>query len=112
MKPVSLTILVILLALPLAATAETWKNVSLMDSYCLKDAKAEPDKHTKDCALQCAEGGYGLITADGAFLSFDAAGNEKTVDALKATSKSDHLRVTVEGTRDGETIAVKSLKIE
>ena len=112
MNRISLAILVVFLALPLAAAAETWKNVPVMDTYCLKDAKSDPDKHTKDCALQCAEGGYGLITADGAFLAFDAAGNEKTVAALKATSKTDHLRVTVEGTRDGETIAVTSLKIE
>ena len=109
---VSIAILVVLLAFPVAATAETWKNVPLMDSYCLKDAKDDPDKHTKECALQCAEGGYGLITADGEFLAFDAAGNEKTVAALNATTKTDHLRATVEGSRDGKMITVASITIE
>lgn len=112
MRRIILTIAIALLALPLVAQAETWKNVSLMDAYCLKDSRAEPDKHTKECALQCEEGGYGVITADGKFFAFDATGNEKTVAALKATSKNDTLRATVEGTLDGETIKVESIKIE
>lgn len=106
-----LTVLV-LVALPLAAGAETWTNVPVIDTMCLKDVKADPDKHTKECALQCADGGYGLLTEDGEFLAFDAAGNEKTVAALKATAKTDHLRATVEGARDGETIEVTSITIE
>ena len=109
---ISSTLVIALLALPLLAGAETWKNVSIMDTYCLKDAKADPDAHTKECALQCVDGGYGIITADGAFLPFDAAGNEMTVDALNMTEKIDHLRVMVEGTLDGDTIKVTSLKIE
>lgn len=74
--------------------------------------KADPDKHMTSCALQCAKGGYGLLAADGAHLTFDKAGNEKTLAALKATKKADGLRATVEGKRSGETIAVTSIVIK
>jgi len=100
------------MALPLAAAAETWKNVPVVDTFCLARVKADPDKHTTQCALQCAKGGYGLLAPDGSFLKFDAPGNEKTVAALKATEKADRLRATVVGERDGEIIKVSSIAIE
>lgn len=112
MKARSLIVLAGLLALPLAATAETWKNVPVIDTSCLAKVKADPDKHTTACALQCAKGGYGLLAADGAYLKFDAAGNEKTVAALKATKKTDHLRATVEGAREGDTVKVTSVTLD
>jgi hypothetical protein len=99
-----------LAAAPLAA--ETWTNVSVIDSNCLAKVKADPDKHPVSCALQCAKGGYGLLLKDGTYLKFDAAGNEKTVAALKETKKSDTIRATVEGEKDGETIKVKSVKLD
>lgn len=95
-----------------ALSAETWKNVSVIDSMCVDKAKANPDKHTKKCALACEDGGYGILTADGKYLKFDAAGNQKTVAALQATSKTDALRATVEGTVQGDEIQVTSLKFE
>lgn len=101
-----------LLAFPLGAAAETWKDVPVIDTLCVTKVKAEPDKHTKQCALQCVKGGYGLLTPEGEYLTFDAAGNEKTVAALKATRKADHLRATVIGERNGESIKVTSISIE
>jgi hypothetical protein len=95
-----------------AFAAETWKNVPVVDSHCVSKVKSAPDTHTKECALQCHKGGYGLLDADGRYLKFDAAGNEKTAAALKATNKSDHLRATVTGERDGETIKVSAISIE
>ena len=112
MKASALTVLAGILALPLAASAETWKNVPVIDTLCLNKVKANPDSHSKDCALQCAKGGYGLLAADGAYLKFDATGNEKTEAALKATPKTGHLRATVEGTRDGDTVKVKSVTLD
>ena len=97
---------------PAAFAAETWKNVSVVDTNCLAKVKAKPDEHTTKCALQCEKGGYGLITSDGTYLKFDAAGNEKMVAALKATKKTDHLRATVTGDRDGETIKVSAFTLE
>jgi hypothetical protein len=45
-------------------------------------------------------------------LKFDAAGNEKTLAALKETKKTNTIRATVEGERDGESIKVKSVKLD
>jgi hypothetical protein len=98
-----------LLALP-AAAAE-WKNVPVVDTLCIDRVKADPDAHTTECALKCEKGGYGLI-ADGAYLKFDAAGNQKVVAALNATKKTDHLRANVTGDKDGDTIKVKTFTLQ
>ena len=100
------------LAFPLQAATETWKNVPLMDGHCSGKMADKADEHPRSCALQCAKGGYGLITADGKFLRFDEAGNEKALAALKASEKTDHLRATVTGTLNGDVITVSSLSID
>lgn len=94
------------------AGAEEWKGVSVIDTNCLEKVKADPDKHPRSCALQCAKSGYGLLTSDGKYLKFDAAGNEKALAALKASDKADHLRANVTGERDGDTIKVSSLTLQ
>ena len=94
------------------ASAEEWKNVPVVDTHCLEKVKADPDQHTAACALQCVKGGYGLITADGKFLKFDAAGDEKAQAALKAAKKKDHLRATVTGVREGESLKVSALTLD
>jgi uncharacterized membrane protein YphA (DoxX/SURF4 family) len=96
-KRIAVMTVVSVLTVPITVAADTWTN---------------PDSHTTQCALQCVKGGYGLIDAKGTFLKFDAAGNEKIVAALKATKKTDHLRATVTGERDGDTIKVSSVSIE
>ena len=100
------------LGTPALAAAETWTNVSVIDTHCLTKFKANPDDHPRECALQCVKGGYGLITEEGAYLKFDEAGNKLALAALKASSKEDHLRATVTGERDGETIKVRSFKLD
>jgi hypothetical protein len=114
MKRIALAVLVAAgLGLPLTAfAAETWKNVPVVDTNCISKVKSNPDAHTTKCALQCQKEGYGLVTADGTYLKFDATGNEKTLAALKTTKKADHLRATVTGERDGETIKVTALTID
>ena len=101
-------------AVPLALQAETWKNVSLMDSMCAAKAevKAAPDSHTTKCAIQCQKSGYGILAPDGSFLKFDSAGNTKVAAALKTTKKTDHLRADVEGERKGDEIQVKSISLD
>jgi hypothetical protein len=101
-----------LLALTFPLHADTWKSLPLMDSHCSEKMAGDPDSHPRSCALQCAKGGYGVITADGKFLKFDEAGNEKALDALKKSEKKDHLRATIEGTLNGDVITVTSLAIE
>ena len=99
------------LAMAGAAAAEEWKNVPVVDGHCINKVKSDPDKHPTSCAVQCAKGGYGLITSDGAYVKFDEAGNEKVLAALKATEKKDHLRADVVGERSGETIKLTSFTL-
>jgi len=107
----SLVVLTGLFALPAFAAAESYENVSVVDVSCSKKAAADPDGHTRDCALKCAASGFGIVTSDQRFLKFDSAGNAKIVEALKASGEKDHLRVNVVGDVQGDTLKVKSIKL-
>jgi len=50
--------------------------------------------------------GYGILTSDKKFIKFDAAGDGKITEALKASDKKDHLRVDVSGEVKGDTLEV------
>ena len=108
----ALALAIATLAFPLQAATETWKSLPLMDGHCIGKMADKADEHPRSCALQCAKGGYGVITADGKFLRFDAAGTEKALAALQASEKKDHLRATVTGTLDGEVISVSSIALD
>lgn len=106
---VTLFALFSLVLLTLSAAAEEWRNVPMVDTMCATKVKANPDGHTRSCALQCQKSGFGIVAADGTFLTFDEAGNKQATAALKEAKQSDRLRVNVTGTREGNTIKVKSL---
>ena len=101
--------LVALFTLPLMAAE--WKNVPVIDVQCSARAKADPDAHTKECATRCAKGGFGIYTADGNFLKFDAKGNDAVLEQIKKSDKKDHLRVNVKGEQSGDTIKVESVSL-
>ena len=98
-------------AIPAFAASETFTNVSVIDSNCSAKAAADPDSHTRECALKCQASGYGIITKDHKFLKFDSAANTKITEALKASDKKDHLRVDVTGDVKGDTLQVSSIKL-
>lgn len=108
------TLVLAVFALGLAGTAvraEEWKDVAIVDAHCAGDVKADPDAHTRSCALQCAKYGYGMITADGSYLKFDSAGSAKVKAALQASTKTDHLRATIDGQRTGQMVKVTSISL-
>lgn len=107
----SLLMLAGLLGVPAMALGATFNNVPVVDVNCSRKVAASPDAHTRDCALKCASSGYGIITSDQKFLKLDAAGNSKIVEELKASNKTDHLRVNVTGDVQGDTLSVKSIKL-
>ena len=69
--------------------------------------------HMRQCALMpaCQKSGYGVFTYDNKFLTFDMAGNQKALEALKASKKEDDLKVEVTGEIRGDIIKVVSLKL-
>lgn len=111
-KLTSLLLLIGASAVPAFAASASYKNVSIVDVNCSSKVAADADAHTRACALKCAGSGYGILTNDNKFVRFDAAGNQEVVAALKASNKTDHLRVDVSGDLDGSTLKVASLKLQ
>lgn len=110
-KVASLALLFGICAIPAFSATETFNDVSVIDSNCSTKAAADPDSHTRECALKCQASGYGILTKDHKFLKFDSAGNAKIAEALKASDKKDHLRVDVTGDVEGDTLKVSSIKL-
>ncbi len=110
MKRIAL-LAVFALLLPAFAAAEDWTNVSIIDQHCAAKEKANPDAHPRDCALMFSKTGYGIIDKDGNYLKFDAKGNQQATKLLQNSTKKDHLRVNVTGTKDGNTIHVQSVSM-
>jgi hypothetical protein len=110
-KLVSFFVLLGLCAMPALAGVETYKDVPVVDVNCSKKVAADPDSHPRACALKCAASGFGIVTQDKQFLKFDAEGNTKIVEALKASDKKDHLRVDVSGDVQGDVLKVTSIKL-
>jgi hypothetical protein len=100
-----------LCVMPAFAAVETYKDVPVVDVNCSTKVTADPDSHTRACALKCEKSGFGIVTQDKHFLKFDAEGNSKIVEALKASDKKDHLRVDVNGDVQGDTLKVTSIKL-
>lgn len=98
-------------AVPALAANTTYKDVSVVDVNCSKKVAANPDAHSRSCALACADSGFGILTKDGQFLKFDAKGNREIKQELKASHEKDHLRVNVKGTVEGDTLKVSSVKL-
>jgi len=111
MKMLASILAVGLLSLPAVAATKTFKNVSVIDVSCSQKQASNADAHTRECALTCQKSGFGILTADKTFLKFDADGNAKILDQLKASKKADHLRVDVTGDVQGDTLKVESVKL-
>ena len=109
MKKILALMLLAMFSLPMVAAE--WKDAALVDVQCSAKAKADPDSHSRDCALGCSKSGFGIYTSDGKFLKLDSKGNEQAMEALKKTDKKDHLRVNVKGEQSGDTIKVESLTL-
>ena len=85
----------------------------LVDQMCggeVKDA-AKAAEHSKECALMdhCASSGYGIF-ADGKYVKFDAEGSKKAKALVEETKKEKEIAIVAEGTLDGDTLTVASLK--
>ena len=85
----------------------------LVDQMCggdLKDAAKAAD-HSKECALMdhCAASGFGIF-ANGKYVKFDAEGSKKPKALVEKTKKEKDITIVAEGTLDGDTLTVASLK--
>jgi hypothetical protein len=97
------TAIAIAAALWLGATVTAQKpeqfEGTLMPVKCKLD---DPATHARQCALECAETGLGLLTEAGEYLKFSAEGDKKGLAWLTATTREHDLKVRVTGTiKDG-----------
>ncbi|MGH9393090.1 MAG: hypothetical protein ACRD1E_02895, partial [Terriglobales bacterium] len=81
-----------------AMTTSGW----LIDQHCAGAYVNRAADHPRDCLLRCADSVYGLVDAHGHFTPFDASGNQRALAAVRASSKPDHLWVTVHAKRSGD----------
>lgn len=97
-----------LLVVVSSAFAESW-NGTVVDVMCRGKDLAS---HTRECALNCAKGGYGLVLGDGKFMKFDEKGNARTLAQLKKLSKDQDLKAKVTGNLKGEVIQVEQVEFQ
>lgn len=103
-----MTRFLLLAAVPVLALAESFTG-AVVDVMCKGRDLAS---HTRQCNLNCAKGGFGLVLADGKFLKFNETGNSKALAALKASSKEKDLKAKVAGKLEGDVIRVESIEIQ
>lgn len=111
MRKLSSLLVLGLFAVPIFAATESYNGVSLVDKNCSAKVAADPDSHTRACAVKCEASGFGIITSDKKFIKFDEKGNDEVKAALKSSDKKDHLRVDVTGDLQGDTLKVTSIKL-
>jgi len=110
----------VLLLAGVAMAAREGKSVKLtgyiIDNACSGRAAGENGaekvkNHTTKCAQMpaCAKSGYAVFS-DNKLYKLDDAGNAKAAEVLKNTKLDKGLQVEIEGTLEGETLKVTSLK--
>ena len=86
---------------------------NLIDNACAESAKdldTKAKNHPTSCALMdsCETSGY-AVYADHKLYKLDEKGNGSAAELLKSTKTLKGLKVSVEGTVDGDTIHVTKL---
>jgi len=88
--------------------AEVWTG-TVVDIMCKgKDLAG----HTRQCAVSCAKGGYGLVLSDGKFVKFNESGNSKALSTLKNATKDKDLKAKVTGKLNGDVIQVETFELQ
>ena len=119
----ALAILLTFAALPAAAAGgqvqgilidqnNSWKAETRVVGGALEGGILQAYTYTRAEALkpESQKAGYGVVTFEGKYLKFDAAGNTKALALLKASKKEDYLKVEVAGEVQDDSIKVTSIK--
>ena len=112
------------LAPPTVAAAETWTGY-LVDSKCYASEEQNVDPHDtetlvdrdKDLEIRmCTPNAhtklFAVVVEDWTSFPFDAAGNAKAAELVRALGKRRSIRVSVTGERQKKTVNVDSLALE
>ena len=113
-KVFALTIVALMAGVLFAQQKTVTITGNLIDNACAESAKdlgAKAKNHSTSCALMdgCEKEGYAVYTSDSKLYKLDDKGNDSAADLLKNTKTKNGVKVSVEGTLDGNTIKVTKL---
>ena len=113
-KVFAITIVVLMAGVLFAQDKTVTITGNLMDNACAESAKdisARAKNHSTSCALMdgCEKSGYAVYATDSKLYKLDDKGNDLAADLLKNTKTKNGVKVSVEGTLDGDTIKVTKL---
>jgi putative cofactor-binding repeat protein len=113
-KIFALTTIVLLAGVLFAQDKTVTITGNLIDNACAESAKdlgARAKNHSTSCAMMdgCEKSGYAVYASDNKLYKLDDKGNESAADLLKNTKTKNGVKVSVEGTLDGDTIKVTKL---
>jgi hypothetical protein len=89
----------------------------LLDKACADEDGKKPGfaaKHQKSCLQMkvCAQSGYGVMTDDMKYLTFDKNGNAIAAKLIAGLKKTDEIKIAVTGDVQGDTITVAKLTLQ
>jgi len=92
-------------------------NGYLLDKACAGEDGKKPGfaaKHQKSCLQMkvCAQSGYGVMTEDLKYYTFDKGGNVLAGKMIASLKKTDEIKIVVTGDLQGETIKVTKLALQ
>ena len=113
-KVFALTIVVLMTGILFAQDKTVTITGNLIDNACAESAKdlgTRAKNHSTSCAMMdgCEKSGYAVYAADNKLYKLDEKGNGSAAELLKSTKTLKGLKVSVEGTVDGDTIHVTKL---
>ena len=113
-KVFALTTVVLIAGVLFAQEKTVTITGNLIDNACAESAKdigARAKNHSTSCALMdgCEKSGYSVYAADSKLYKLDDKGNDLAAGVLKNTKTAKGIKVSVEGTLDGDTIKVTKL---
>jgi hypothetical protein len=116
-RKVSLVAVVIALAAVFAFAQDEKKSMKVtgyvIDNVCAEvhGTEEEAKHHPNACALMpaCEKSGFSVVAGDKTY-KLDEQGNKLASDVLKGVKKERGLKVSVEGTLEGDTLHVDKLE--
>jgi len=110
-------ILVLVLLAGTAFGADVTIQGHLVDAVCGRGFARKGKSgagHNKACLRvpACSDGGYGVLTEDKRFITFDANGNERARKLIEETSKENDIQVVVTGAIDGDEMSVSKIELK
>lgn len=89
------------------ALAGTWSG-ELVSARCMQESYGAKANSPEGCSPTAGTNVFGVKTADGTVLRFDAAGNREAAAALREAPRKQN--VTVSGALEGKTLKVESMQ--